>query len=145
MHLERYDVFADESHRTYEFLSIGPKGTIRKIVRYQPITMGIFNLAFGDWNEEGQNVEDRIRSNNLDRDKVLATVAFTVLDFLEYHPGSTIYIEGSTGARTRLYQMQIKSAWYWVDQLVFVKGLLGWKWEVIKREGNYRAFSVQEK
>ena len=143
--MDRYEVFADASRRIYEFLSIGPKGTIRKVIRYKTIAKGIFNLAFGDWNEEDQKLEDKARSNNQDRDKVLATVAFTVLDFLEYHPGAAIFIEGSTQARTRLYQMQIKSALPWISQLVHVKGRLGWKWEVLRKGGNYEAFAVQSK
>lgn len=143
--MDRYEVFADTSRRVYEFLSIGPNGTIRKIIRYQPIAKDIFNLTFGDLNDREHRMEDRVRSNNQDRDKVLATVAFTVLEFLEYYPGATILIEGSTPARTRLYQMQIKSAWHWISELVHVKGRLGWKWEVLRPGGNYKAFAVQSK
>lgn len=122
--MDRYVAVADSTHKTFEFLSEGPNGTIRKIVRYQLLGEGIFNLAFGDWDYGKEKLEDKARSNNLDRDKVLATVAFTVLHFLEYHPGNVILIEGSTQARTRLYQMQIKSALQWISQLVNVKGLL---------------------
>jgi hypothetical protein len=52
-------------------------------------------------------VDDSIRSNNGDRDKVLATVAFTALDFTDEFPEALIVMEGSTSARTRLYQMGI--------------------------------------
>jgi hypothetical protein len=104
MKLERYSVVSDNTHIVYEFLSQGPNGTIKKIAFYQEISENIFNLAFGDWNEKEQKVDDRIRTNNSDRDKVLATVAFTVLDFINYHPESLIFIQGSTPGRTRLYQ-----------------------------------------
>jgi hypothetical protein len=73
MHLDRYVAVADATHKTFEFLSEGPNGTIRKIVRYRPLYLGVYNLGFGDWNEATMMMEDKVRSNNLDRDKVLAT------------------------------------------------------------------------
>lgn len=39
----------------YEFFSEGPKGTIKKVVRYRLIQehpSRIYNIGFGDWNEE---------------------------------------------------------------------------------------------
>jgi hypothetical protein len=56
------------------------------MVSYQRMANGLFNLAFGDWDDEGMKINDRTRSNNGDRQKILATVATTVLDFLHYHP-----------------------------------------------------------
>jgi hypothetical protein len=145
MHLDRYEVFADSTHKMYEFLSEGPKGTIRKVVQYLPLYDGTYNLGFGDWNEKGERVEDRVRSNNMDRDKVLVTVAFTVLDFLEHHPGTTVLLKGSSQARTRLYQMQIKSAWYWISQSLHVEGFIGGRWELFRSDGSYGAFAVKSR
>lgn len=140
--MERYVAVADSTHRTFEFWSEGPNGAIRKIVRYRHLDMGIYNLGFGDWNEKSLLMEDKARSNNLDRDKVLATVAFTVLDFMKFHPGITVFIEGSTGSRTRLYQIQIKSLWHWISQLVYVEGFVKDKWEPFRKDGSYEAFMV---
>lgn len=145
MHLDRYVAVADPTHRTFEFFSEGPKGTIRKIVMYSPIDSSLFNLGFGDWNEVAQSVEDKVRSNNMDRDKVLATVAFTVLDFLKYHPGTTVLLEGSSQARTRLYQIQIKSAWYWISQTLHIEGYVDERWEFLRTDGSYDAFAVRSK
>ena len=44
MNLEKYSVVTDDDHTTYEFLSEGPKGTIKKIVFYQELEENIFNL-----------------------------------------------------------------------------------------------------
>jgi hypothetical protein len=141
MHLDRYVAVADATHKMYEFLSEGPQGAIRKVVQYLLLYDSTYSLGFGDWNEERQRVEDSVRSNNMDRDKVLVTVAVTVLDFLKHHPGTTVLLEGSSQARTRLYQMQIKSAWYWISQLLYVEG----KWEFLRLDGNYGAFAVKNK
>lgn len=75
MNLDKYPVVSDNNHRTYEFLSEGPNGTIKKVVLYQEIDDNVFNLAFGDWDETNQKINDKARSNNNDRNKVLATVA----------------------------------------------------------------------
>ncbi len=69
MHLDRYSVVTDDRHRTYEFLSEGPKGTIKKVVHYQQLNEHVFNLAFGDWDEVQQEIDDNIRSNNNDRER----------------------------------------------------------------------------
>ena len=109
MNLEKYPVVSDNDHRAYEFLSEGPNGTIKKVVFYQEIDENIFNLAFGDWDEINQKIDDGARSNNNDRDKVIATVASTIIDFMKYHPDATVVAKGSTSARTRLYQIGIFS------------------------------------
>src|SRR5690349_16600452 len=99
MELDKYTSLTDERHEVYEFLSSGPKGTIKKVVAYQRLQDNIFNIAFGDWNEDTQTISDTIRSNNDDLQKVLATVASTVVDFVKHHPECIIYASGSTKAR----------------------------------------------
>ena len=67
----------------YEFFSEGPKGRVKKVVRYrllEEFPKRIFNLGFGDWDDERGDVDDKIKTNNSDRQKVLATVADTVMD-----------------------------------------------------------------
>ncbi|HZE84352.1 MAG TPA: hypothetical protein VE035_08575 [Puia sp.] len=103
----RYPVAASDDYCTYLFSSEGIRGKIAKGVIYSRIERNLFNLGFGDWNEEHQELDDSNRSNNGDRDKVLATVAFTVFDFTNKYPDAQIIAEGSTSARTRLYQMAI--------------------------------------
>jgi hypothetical protein len=65
MEMERYNVERDEEDFVYLFYSEGPKGRIRKMVRFQRIPdfgRNVFNLAFGDWDEEfeiyGKNDRD---------------------------------------------------------------------------------------
>ena len=68
-------------------------------------------------------MEDNTRSNNGDRDKILATVARTLLIFMECHPKAIIFAKGQTPAKTRLYQMGINQNWKEIGRLFFVAGL----------------------
>jgi len=52
MKYPKYPVEASDPY-SYEFYSEGPMGRIRKIVLYEKIGNDLFNLGFGDWNEEG--------------------------------------------------------------------------------------------
>lgn len=144
MELDTYAVLTDD-HETYEFLSEGPKGAIRKIVLYQLIGGHFFNLAFGDWNEEKQTIDDDARSNNSDRDKVLATVANTAIDFIEYHPSAFVHAKGSTPAKTRLYQMGINQNWTYINLLFRIEGLIGGIFHPFERDKNYEAFLLGPK
>lgn len=140
MNKDKYPVISSEDFTRFEFLSEGPQGTIKKVVRYQIVSAGFFNLAFGDWDEEKQTISDIARSNNDDRDKVLATVAFTVFEFIHHHSMTTIFVKGSTLSRTRLYQIGIKNNWLEISHFFSVKGFGADGWEVFNLAKNYDAF-----
>jgi len=76
MHLDRYVFKVSPDYFEYEFYSQGPRGRIKKIVRFDPFETDdgqpIINLAFGDWNEQTRSIDDGIATNNEDADKVLA-------------------------------------------------------------------------
>lgn len=147
MDLERYPTFASTDYQDYEFYSEGPKGRVKKIVRYQKINEKpiVYNLAFGDEDEETGRINDTSVTNNSDRDMVLATVAGTIIDFTNYHGNHLIHAKGSTPARTRLYQMGIASIWEEVSTDFEVYGLREGEWEEFKRGINYEAFFVKRK
>ena len=141
----RYEVITDDDHEIFEFLSAGPKGTIKKVVQYKLIGNNIYNLGFGDWDEKAQTIRDKVRTNNEDRNKVLATVAFTVLDFMQFHLNAIVFAQGSTPARTRLYQMGIHANWYEISLLLDVQGFGKSGWEPFRQAENYKAFMVKAK
>lgn len=145
MDLDRYATFSDVAHKSYEFLSSGPRGTVKKVVRYTEIEPGVFNLGLGDWDEMAQVVRDDIRTNNADRDKVLATVAATVIDFIAHHPKATLFAEGNTPAKSRLYQMGINTHWGEISRLFDVIGFWEGAWERFQRGKNYKAFALKAK
>ena len=145
MNQSKYPVNVSDDHFVYVFFSEGPRGRIKKGVFFTKIGDNFFNLGFGDWNEESQDLDDSSRSNNGDRDKVLATVAFTALDFTNQFPDARIVAEGSTPARTRLYQMGIADNLLEITENFEVKGLLGNIWEPFQQDRNYTAFLINRK
>jgi len=131
----------------YEFFSEGPNGKIRKVVQFQQISVAdnIYNLGFGDFNEEIDEVDDLSVSNNQDTQKVLATVAKTVLNFMQNHPTAIVMAKGSTPSRTRLYQMGISQFWEEIATAFDVKGFKDNNWYPYERGKNFEAFFIVKK
>ncbi|MDH7459638.1 hypothetical protein QEG73_00055 [Chitinophagaceae bacterium 26-R-25] len=91
----------------YDFNSIGPLGVIPKRVQISETSVpGIFNLAFGNLDGNGK-IDDYAISNDKDRNKILATIAGIVINYLDKFPNRIILFSGSTVERTRLYRMAI--------------------------------------
>lgn len=148
MNLDRYEYATNETCLNFEFFSDGPKGKIKKVIRFNPQNIdGItyFHLAFGDWNDQSKQLDDKAVSNNQDRAKILATVAAAILDFTGNDPDMMVYAQGSTPARTRLYQMGIASNWHEIESLLYVYGFTNDKWCPFEKNVNYEAFLVQRK
>ena len=78
-----YPMKAEKTFMSFEFFSERPKGLIKKRIQFQ-ITHreDLFNLAFGDIDDETNDFDDKAVSNNGDSEKVLATVAAAVFAFL---------------------------------------------------------------
>ena len=108
MKLDKYQLKAGQELLSYEFISEGPNGLIRKRIQFTLVNRDhVFNLAFGDKDPVSGEINDLVISNNGDSEKVLATVIAAVYAFCDRHPGAWIYASGSTRARTRLYKMGI--------------------------------------
>jgi hypothetical protein len=146
---DRYPYLKIPEEYYYEFYSEGPKGNIKKIVRYSLIQekpYKIYNLGFGDWDETENDVDDMVNTNNQDRQRVLATVADTVMDFLKNHPKASVFAKGSTKSRTRLYQMNIAAFWDEISDASFiVKGYLNKVWQPFQKGINFEAFIIRKK
>ena len=137
MNLDTYNYKTHESILGFEFYSEGPNGRVKKIVRFSPQhSNGItyFNLTFGDWNENNNQIDDRAITNNQDRNKILATIASIVLDFTSHFPDVIIYAKGSTPARTRLYQISLAVNWQEIDRMLFVYGFRDWNWHHFQKK-----------
>lgn len=150
MHLEKYEYNTNTTFASFEFYSDGPNGQIKKVVNYThidtwPNGIMVFNLGFGDWDEAAQKVNDLTISNNRDRNKILATVAGTVLDFTNHYGKSPIVAKGSTPARTRLYQMGIGANLAFVEDIFDIYGLINGEWEKFEKGRNFNAFLVVRK
>jgi len=143
MERQKYTTRADNEFRFFQFESEGSKGSIVKGVIYQHLAGNIYNLVFGDWNDLTKKLDDKSRTNNNDRDKVLATVAYTVLSFLEHHPNAEIVFNGSSDARTRLYQIKICNNLQEATSSIYIKGFSNGEWALFEKGNKYESFSIK--
>jgi len=149
MNLERYDIIKLSDHFEYEFYSEGPKGRIRKRVRFQLFSNdagNFFNLVFGDADETGVLLDDSVVSNNEDTDKIFTTIAHIVLHFTNIFPKVEIYAEGSTAGRNRLYRMAINRRLNEIKKSFNISGVTeDNEIESFIKGKNYVGFVVQRK
>ena len=109
MKYSKYEYSTEDLLMYYEFISEGPKGKIKKLVEYSATTIeNVYNLAFGDYDEARNGINDISITNNGDSQKVLATVASTVYAFTGRYPNAWVHVTGSTNVRTRLYRMVLQ-------------------------------------
>ena len=145
MHLSHYNYKTNESFLDFEFISEGPKGRIRKVVRFSVIQKDVYNLGFGDLDEVSGEISDTTITNNKDSQKVLATVALVVNDFTFQYPTCYVFAMGSTPARTRLYRMGITNNWHTISKQFDVYGLKNNNWEPFTFRKDYDAFLIRRK
>ena len=147
---ERYDYTTQEGYFAFKFESVGRNGIIKKLVEYVQLgefELGkIYNLGFGDYNEETGEVDDKIVSDNGDMTKVLATVAATLYVFTEHYPDAIVYAEGSSKSRTRLYRWNIAKNLEELKQDFYVFGVIrNIGYEEFIKDKNYDGFFVKRK
>jgi hypothetical protein len=145
MDIPKYSYKTNESFLSYEFVSEGPKGKIKKAVHFIKINAAVYNLGFGDVDEQTNRVNDLVATNNKDTRKVLATVASTVYDFFRHYPDVYVFIQGSTPARTRLYKIGIVNNWHEISASFDVYGFKDGEWETFQLQDVYEAFLVTRK
>jgi hypothetical protein len=145
MQLAKYRYKTNSNFLDYEFISEGPKGNIKKVIRFTQIDTSVFNLGFGDLDEETGEISDTIVSNNNDSRIVLATVAATVLDFTMHYPKAMVVAQGSSRSRTRLYRMGITNHWKEISINFEVYGLKDENWELFQERRDYDAFLIHRK
>jgi len=106
----------------------------------------MYHLAFGNYIECDDDLDDLSVSNNRDTQTILATVASTVLHFMQNHPEAWVAAEGSTKARTRLYQIGISQnlADTPDDFIIFGYNQSG-NWEPFTKNREYARFLITRK
>ncbi|AMD85662.1 hypothetical protein SAMN05444369_104117 [Capnocytophaga haemolytica] len=133
MSYPRYTYKAGKYLTSFEFVSVGKRGSIKKVVGYAPMSNPrIYNLGFGDWNEETQEVDD----SNGDMVKVLSTVVATMYEFTEVYPEIAVYATGSNETRTRLYRINIAKHLAILQQDFYVYGQ--------NSDGSFETFEVNK-
>ncbi len=146
MNIKGYTYYAASDYKDYFFYSNGPNGRIKKLVVYEKINNDppVYNLAFGDEDQNTGLLLDRVKSSNDDRDTILATVAHTISDFSDHYGKPMIHVVGSTIVRTRLYQMSISKIYDEIFMVYTVQGYRNDAWEIFQKNVNYEAFVVQK-
>jgi hypothetical protein len=134
------------SATTFDFISSGPKGDIKKIIQFSPTDVkNIFNLAFGNLNGDG-TIDDRTTNDNKDRDKILATVADAVYEFTNRFPDHYVFFTGSTVERTRLYRMALTVNYEELSRDFDIWGLAeNVGLEPFEKRKNYSGFLIKRK
>ena len=145
MHLPQYEIIPDESSYKFTFISEGKNGAIEKVILYEEVIEGIFNLGFGDKDPITGAINDRSVTNNGDTEKVLSSVVSAIYAFTEKFPEAWIYAEGSTPSRTRLYQINIVKYFDLVERDFELQCLLNQEWEDFRPNINYEAFVIKRK
>lgn len=146
MKLQRYEYSTEGEGEFFKFISEGAKGNIKKLVVYSQMLPGdVYNLAFGDYDEETEFIDDTVITNNNDSQKVLATVASTLYVFTDKHPNVWVFAKGSNLARTRLYRMGITTNFEEISEDFEVYGLIEEDWEMFEKGKKYEAFLVRRK
>ena len=147
MNKPKYLYKTEDKFAIFEFVSEGPKGSIKKMVEYsETATENVYNLGFGDYDETTKSVNDLSVTNNGDSLKVLATVASTVYAFIEKHPNAYILATGSTNVRTRLYRMGITNNLAEITEDFVVYGFTDkGNWAEFEIGEDYEAFLITKK
>lgn len=146
MKLPNYHLKSNEKLTTFEFISEGQKGSIQKMIQFTPTNLkDVYNLSFGDKNNETGKINDSSISNNGDSEKVLATVIATVYAFTDKNPDAWIYATGSSKVRTRLYRMGISKYLTTVKKDFEIYGEGVENWEPFKKDKDYKGFLVKRK
>jgi hypothetical protein len=129
----------------YIFESIGPNGSIFKVVMFSEMQYGLYNLGFGDYDPKTHEIDDKVVSDNGDMVKVIATVVGIALKFLSENPMTFIHIEGSTPLRTQLYNRIINRNY---DDLIDFYEIYGSKKEdipeVFQKNTPYESFLIRK-
>lgn len=146
MDLEKYPVVIGKTSMIFEFVSEGIRGKIPKMVIYSKMHLpNVYNLGFGDKDEETGEIDDEAITNNGDSEKVLATVASTLFTFTNNFPGAFVFATGSTKARTRLYRIGISHHLQEIQEDFAVFGFIDGSWHPFEKQQEFDAFLVTRK
>lgn len=146
MKVEKYHLKSDDTLTYFEFISLGPKGAVGKMIEFQNTTTpGLYNLAFGDKDPETGEINDLAVTNNGDTEKVLSTVVAALYAFFGKNPEALVYATGSTPARTRLYRMGISKFYEEIQSDLYLFGQMGKNFYDFEIGKEYDGFLTQRK
>jgi len=149
VNIEGYSYICADSKLHYEFESVGPNGTVLKVVQFTLIDKQeqLFNLGLGDFDPLTNKVLDNVVTDNKDTLKVLATVGEIGRQFLNENFNFSIYFEGNTQSKNRLYRKGLNLFLEVIEQYYIINGLKeqNLKWERFNGNTEYIAFIIKNK
>lgn len=118
-----YPCYAAADKTQFVFQSVGPKGIVIKVIRFEHIGSIRWNVGFGDF-KKGQ-IDITVISNNGDIVRILATVAEAILVFLSEYPDRIVEVKPVDEKRKRLYNLTFSRRREQVQEKVSITGLKG--------------------
>jgi hypothetical protein len=87
-----------------------------------PLLPNVFNMAFGPISQNG-DIEDTVKINHLNKDKVFSTILLFSLVYLQSNPKMTIGIDGSNDTRAYLYHRMFITNREYLDEYFVTIGV----------------------
>lgn len=141
---EAYLTTSNDENTRFQFQSVGKRGVFEKVIYFTPLTVDTYNLSLVDYDSATGSYDDLSVTDNGDMPEIIVTVISTIHKFLNSNPGK-IYFEGSTPARTRLYQISISKIYDPVQSDLLISGLQGGRWYLFEPNVNFEGFLVEKK
>ncbi|MCF2491562.1 DUF6934 family protein [Dyadobacter sp. CY347] len=145
MQYQAYPVESNEENTRFQFQSVGKRGVFEKVIFITPLTFDTFNLSLVDFNPATGNYDDLSVTDNGDMPEVLITVVSAIHQFLASNPFKRIYFEGSTPARTRLYQIAISKIYDSEQSDLLISGLQDGQLFPFEPNSNFEGFLAEKK
>jgi hypothetical protein len=138
-----YKLKSSKNQTKFGFISSGPKGVFQKVVMFDRLSNGKWNLAFGDF--KNGYVDDEVVTNNNDITKVLGTVAKAVYIFSERYPNRKIIIQPVDERRKRLYNTIFNRHFDTISLTFDIFGKIKGRWQPFVKEIPYDSFELVRK
>jgi hypothetical protein len=145
MQYEAYPFVYNKENTRFKFQSKGKRGVFEKVVFITPISDEMYNLALVDYNAATNEYSDQTITDNGDMPQVLATVLKTINSFLDTQPDKAIYFEGSSPARTRLYQIAIAKVYDYDESEFLIFGRKDEIWLAFEPNVSFEGFLIRKK
>ncbi|WP_342088350.1 DUF6934 family protein [Dyadobacter sp. OTU695] len=142
---EAYPFVLNEGKTHYHFQSIGKRGVFEKAIEFSPLNDNVYNLALLDFNPETGEYSDDTITDNGDMREVLATVLKIALQFLAQNPYQTVFIQGNSDSKTRLYQIALGKLFPDVHVFLLIKGYKNGQWSDFEPNGSFESFLIERK
>ena len=145
MHVPFYpDISVSRDKSLYEFVSIGKRGKIHKVVQFSEL-LDYYNIALGDKLSNGTFDFDAVTDNG-DLPQIIATVVQIIVKYTDYFPEKTLAIYGSDEVRMKLYGRAIRNSFNEFNMLFDIWGIReDFVKEVFNPKESYFGFLIKRK